>query len=210
MNRIRDFVTSVSLTVCAAILSGGECCQAQDAPAAPTSKEFSEKYRESKDDRPLLEEAISVANKLLGADSRFVLQPSSAPTEARGKKVIPVFLGLPLDTESNTVAYVPEKENCVIVEAGELGLLSDVVGNGGPQAIKQPLVTCLAIVLLHETGHISLGHNGCTEGRTDKFVITKRVLKEAALDIRDRLESARIEMKQRTATNEPKKREARR
>src|SRR4051794_34282523 len=101
MNHTRDFVTSVFLIVCAVVLGGERWCKAQDAAKVLTSEEFSAKYDGSEADRPLVEEAIANANTLLGPGSPFVLQPSWAPASAKGKTIIPVFLGKPHGAESH-------------------------------------------------------------------------------------------------------------
>src|SRR5262249_47498769 len=99
------------------------------------------------------------------------------------------------------IAYVPPQEKSIIVEAEELPLLDTVMGNNGKHAIKQPRVTCLAIVLLHETGHIALRHSGRFDASADKFVITPRNREEADRDVRSRLVDAELAMTKANSKN---------
>ncbi len=207
MNSMRHFVTFVSLIACATVVEHGNRSWAQDAPKVPTSKEFSEKYDDSETDRSLVVKAIENANILLGPDSPFVLQPSWAPAPAEGKTIIPVFLGKPRGAESHSIAFVPDGESCIIIEAGELAILDSMMGNTAKNAVKQPLPTCLTVVLLHETGHIAQKHNGRMDGKPDKYVVTKKLKEEADLDIETRIEDAKLAMTKANFKSEEKQRE---
>jgi hypothetical protein len=201
MKSIRvGLVKAITLAACVATPLFSDRCRGDDKPKPPTSKMFKEKYTDSEEGRPAVEEAISLANTILGRDSPFVLQASWAPASAKDKMiitdfpgmpdflrvllekdkmVIPVFLGVPLDDESNSIAFVPDLERCVIVGAKELPKVEALMANQGPQAIKQSLVNLLVIVLLHEAGHVALGHSGCLDGSRDKYVIVNRSLEDA-------------------------------
>ena len=159
-------------------------CRADDPPKAPTSEEFTKKFKDadSKDDRKLVEETIVWTNVVLGKKNQFILQPSWKPEAVAAKKVVPVFLGLRRKKgEMTSVAFVPAREQCIIIEAKELPKLSILMGNRAPQAIQQSMIHLLTLALLHEMGHIVAGDNGCFDQMGDEYVIAARGEEEAKL-----------------------------
>ena len=130
-------------------------------------------YKESTSGREVLTEALGWANLILGDDVPFTLSPGWQPEPGTKKEAIPVYLAEPDGPIPTSIAFVPDGRRCVVVNGKEFGSLEALLGNTSANAVKQPAAQLLAVVLLHEAGHLFLGHSGCMDERGDRYGLTR-------------------------------------
>lgn len=141
---------------------------------------FNERYRETAEQRGLVEEAITFTNLIMADDVPFQLVPIWKSTVNPSKEQVPIYLGCRKTKGISSIAFVPLGERCIIVEEDELHSLEEMLGNDGNVAVKQSPLLLLVIVLLHESGHLVLGHSGCFDENGDQYV--QRIRRNHQLD----------------------------
>lgn len=168
------------------------------SPAARASKTFQQRFQESIERRDLVEEAVAWANVILGEDVPFKLSPSWRSESPSPKESIPVYLGVPRNpNHASSYAFVPDKERCIIVEGDQIPALETLMGGKSGTAIKQSPVQLMAFALMHESGHLALGHSGCFDEHGDRYQI-ERVLRRLQYRIQqDNLKNLVTESKKR-------------
>jgi hypothetical protein len=169
----------------------------KDHPSAKLKLNVVRKYRlfESDQQRPLTADAITLANRVLGDDVSFRLQPSWKPGGIAGRESIAVYL-VDVDPPGEYgPSFVPKGDRCIFVDAQRAGAISDVFSKKYEGAIKLQDDQLLAITLLHEAGHIFHKHWGGMNGgevTTDrKFGVEETDEKKREFDA-DRFAAAQI------------------
>jgi len=142
----------LAVTACARAVDDAESTE----PGGQTgcAADFSELQPVS--NRGAVERAIEIAN-LLSGDERAQLVPSWRPEARKRSRDIPVFIASSARIGGRQISFVPGGADCVVV-AGDYAHADEFTQS----LLAKNASTVLALVLLHELGHIQ-------QGRTKDF-----------------------------------------
>lgn len=137
-------------------------------PDSTTTPNPAEKYalKETLVGWSAVEQAMQLVNNALNDDVGFRFGDARNRPSGYTDKFIPVCL---ID-EPNLVrlgpSFVPEGEECVLVNAGELAKLATLFAGDAEVPFTNTEGDLLALILLHELGHIRYGDSGaCVDER---------------------------------------------
>jgi hypothetical protein len=167
---------TVATVTCLPITDCGGAKRADPHLRSTVKPDILRKYKlvESKLHRELLVASIHLANTLLGLDTKYQLAPSDDSAEGR----IPVYLVAGDNLGEREYAFSIQGEHCIVINADRISQLvrrfgseyddRTVVERHPPYGVYPPQQDyarkVLAIVLMHEVGHLWQENHGSYSG----------------------------------------------
>jgi hypothetical protein len=127
---------------------------AASAGQGTTRTNVAEKYglTESTADRPLIEQAVALANAVVAPGAGIRLVPSWRPAGPTG--AIPIYLVKEGAIGSSEIAFVPTHERAIFITDSGLRLIRTKLSGYKQVGLELHWEEAFALVLLHELGHI--------------------------------------------------------
>lgn len=150
-----------------------------ESPAPDLSvTDHAQKYHLIEDDafRGDVDRAVAVVNYILDDNVGFKLVPNWKARPS-GERSIPIYLVNIEPKGKYGISFVPRDDGCVFIDAGLIPEINDLFSNGFKGRSEIETHVLLAIVLLHESGHLFQRKTGSyadsSTGETYNVLTTK-------------------------------------